>query len=109
MSLILSRYECAECGKRHVDGSKAQARCEDQRRRVNETHETHPCPACRLWPAWSDGRCQSCGTSPQERGDSHRRIVPVGNLAEPARCRICKDAGDHSHHGHPFTPEGGRA
>jgi hypothetical protein len=70
MSLILSRYECGECGTRHANGSKAQARCERQRFVVSASYslEGRGCTNCRLWPAWTDARCTFCGTSPKERG-----------------------------------------
>ena len=72
----VGRYECPECPKHHVNGSAAQARCEGQRQRVNDTHVHTPCAKCRLWPAWMDGRCESCGLSPALRAEVARRGGP---------------------------------
>lgn len=72
----LERYECAECGKQHANGSKAQVRCEGQRQAVNDSHVSNPCPKCRLWPAWMDGRCESCRLSPRLRAQVVREGRP---------------------------------
>lgn len=82
MSLILSRYECAECGRRHANGSKAQARCEKQRTDIEDHHAAHPCAVCREWPGWTDARCEACQTSPKARAEEARNRHWSGNITK---------------------------